>query len=509
MAVPQSFPAKIYQILENESPDIIQWNENGVSFRIVDHGRFEREIVPKYFRRKYSNFHFSLSFLLMCVLCSTDNQISSVQRQLNLYGFKCISRGEFKRSFFHPKFRRGDWETVRKLTRFVPVKKNSQAPNDDMPGESAATPDDRKRDERTAPLPPMYNPYFYPIPGANMPGQPHADYLNRSYMMAAGGAAPGGVWPESWDRQESANNHARMMGMPAHFAYSMIPMHAAMQQHMSSAALHGVSSGSNLARLDAARSSDLSNRLGFKFNGNGLPMMPESHKSMDSSPSASSSTSVLNSASNNNTHNNTSDASSVALRTHSQEVPEHLQSHADDRHAHAAYAHAQQIQHVHAHALHPQQGLHGGSAAGDYDFSDFGMFDAVHEHQSQSQSQAQLQAPPLPQVAQVRLPTVVHELPRGETPSTSQRSSITSNTNISTSNNDSRSAPSPVPSSSHAHASVEVEASAAHQAEESSDRAKPAHSTSVSTSRSCDMACNTLLTYSKIHDALVYRQHDL
>jgi predicted restriction endonuclease len=52
MAVPQSFPAKIYQILENESPEIIQWNENGLSFRIVDHGRFEREIVPKYFRRE-------------------------------------------------------------------------------------------------------------------------------------------------------------------------------------------------------------------------------------------------------------------------------------------------------------------------------------------------------------------------------------------------------------------------------------------------------------------------
>lgn len=54
MAVPQSFPAKIYQILENESPDIISWNDNGISFRIVDHGRFEREIVPKYFRRKQS-----------------------------------------------------------------------------------------------------------------------------------------------------------------------------------------------------------------------------------------------------------------------------------------------------------------------------------------------------------------------------------------------------------------------------------------------------------------------
>ncbi|KAJ1390919.1 HSF-type DNA-binding-domain-containing protein, partial [Ochromonadaceae sp. CCMP2298] len=96
MAVPQSFPAKVYQILECESREIICWNDNGMSFRILDHSRFEREIVPKYFRH---------------------NQISSVQRQLNLYGFKCISRGELKRSFFHPKFKRGDWETVKKLTR--------------------------------------------------------------------------------------------------------------------------------------------------------------------------------------------------------------------------------------------------------------------------------------------------------------------------------------------------------------------------------------------------------
>jgi hypothetical protein len=52
MAVSTSFPAKIYQILESESHQIVQWSEDGVSFRIVDSGRFEREIVPKYFRRK-------------------------------------------------------------------------------------------------------------------------------------------------------------------------------------------------------------------------------------------------------------------------------------------------------------------------------------------------------------------------------------------------------------------------------------------------------------------------
>ena len=58
---------------------------------------------------------------------STDNQKASVQRQLNLYGFKCINRGEDKGSFFHPQFKRGEWETVKKITRFVPSAKKIDA----------------------------------------------------------------------------------------------------------------------------------------------------------------------------------------------------------------------------------------------------------------------------------------------------------------------------------------------------------------------------------------------
>jgi hypothetical protein len=52
MSQPLNFPSRIYQILENESPEIIQWNSNGLSFRIVNHIRFEAEVIPKYFRRK-------------------------------------------------------------------------------------------------------------------------------------------------------------------------------------------------------------------------------------------------------------------------------------------------------------------------------------------------------------------------------------------------------------------------------------------------------------------------
>ncbi len=40
-----------------------------------------------------------------------------------MYGFKCISRGEDKGAFFHTQFKRGDWDTVRKITRYVPPKR--------------------------------------------------------------------------------------------------------------------------------------------------------------------------------------------------------------------------------------------------------------------------------------------------------------------------------------------------------------------------------------------------
>lgn len=40
-----------------------------------------------------------------------------------MYGFKCISRGEDKGAFYHPRFRRGDWEVVKKITRYAPQKK--------------------------------------------------------------------------------------------------------------------------------------------------------------------------------------------------------------------------------------------------------------------------------------------------------------------------------------------------------------------------------------------------
>jgi hypothetical protein len=47
-----NFPSKLYEILENESADIVMWHKDGHAFKIIDLKQFEKEIIPKYFRRK-------------------------------------------------------------------------------------------------------------------------------------------------------------------------------------------------------------------------------------------------------------------------------------------------------------------------------------------------------------------------------------------------------------------------------------------------------------------------
>lgn len=60
---PVTFPMKLYYLLEKMDLDAnacIRWNETGISFRVVDRHQFCEEIIPKFFRRKYS--------FLFCVL---------------------------------------------------------------------------------------------------------------------------------------------------------------------------------------------------------------------------------------------------------------------------------------------------------------------------------------------------------------------------------------------------------------------------------------------------------
>jgi len=90
------FPARLYQIIEDEDKEIIHWEPDGKSFRISNNKRFKREIIPKYF--PHGNF-------------------ASIQRQLNLYGFLCLDRIHLKGVFFHPSFIRGEYEIARTIRR--------------------------------------------------------------------------------------------------------------------------------------------------------------------------------------------------------------------------------------------------------------------------------------------------------------------------------------------------------------------------------------------------------
>eukprot|EP00636_Phaeomonas_parva_P009595 CAMPEP_0118880244 /NCGR_PEP_ID=MMETSP1163-20130328/19847_1 /TAXON_ID=124430 /ORGANISM="Phaeomonas parva, Strain CCMP2877" /LENGTH=216 /DNA_ID=CAMNT_0006816589 /DNA_START=13 /DNA_END=660 /DNA_ORIENTATION=- len=77
------FPAKLMHIVDSEEDSIIRWAENGACFVIVDLKRFENETLPRYFHH---------------------SKFASFQRQLNLYGFRRISRGPSQGFYFHPSF---------------------------------------------------------------------------------------------------------------------------------------------------------------------------------------------------------------------------------------------------------------------------------------------------------------------------------------------------------------------------------------------------------------------
>ena len=53
---------------------------------------------------------------------------SSFQRQLNIYGFKCISGGKKWREYYHPSFLRGNFEDTYKIKRF-PVLNSPDPPS--------------------------------------------------------------------------------------------------------------------------------------------------------------------------------------------------------------------------------------------------------------------------------------------------------------------------------------------------------------------------------------------
>jgi len=154
-----SFPQKLYNIVLQE-PAVFKWNcghdELADSFRIIDEDALVHRILQQHFR---------------------TNRFSSFTRNLNIYGFKKIAKGEFAGSYYHPEFKKGGQAAVMRLRRCVRkttnmetaikvepeietrkqknIGKRSAAPvvvNLRVNGEASATCAPEKDDGRTSPM---------------------------------------------------------------------------------------------------------------------------------------------------------------------------------------------------------------------------------------------------------------------------------------------------------------------------------------------------------------------
>lgn len=95
-----SFPAKLHKVLEQVEADgwghVISWMPHGRCFVIHKPKEFSELVMPHYFRQ---------------------SKLTSFQRQLNLYGFCRLTRGEDAGGYYHELFLRGRLFLAKRMCR--------------------------------------------------------------------------------------------------------------------------------------------------------------------------------------------------------------------------------------------------------------------------------------------------------------------------------------------------------------------------------------------------------
>eukprot|EP00555_Chaetoceros_dichaeta_P004808 CAMPEP_0198255386 /NCGR_PEP_ID=MMETSP1447-20131203/5520_1 /TAXON_ID=420782 /ORGANISM="Chaetoceros dichaeta, Strain CCMP1751" /LENGTH=147 /DNA_ID=CAMNT_0043941745 /DNA_START=91 /DNA_END=531 /DNA_ORIENTATION=+ len=93
-----TFPAKLFKILSNqEFTDIITWMPHGRSWRVLQPKVFTEVVSTKYF--------------------SHQSKYASFMRQVNGWGFKRITRGPDRNSYYHELFVRDNPELACTMSR--------------------------------------------------------------------------------------------------------------------------------------------------------------------------------------------------------------------------------------------------------------------------------------------------------------------------------------------------------------------------------------------------------
>jgi len=139
-----TFPPKLHKLLSNpEFSHIIGWMPHGRSWRVFEPDIFSKYVLPKYF--------------------SQQSKYSSFMRQVNGWGFKRITRGPDRNSYYHKLFvrdnpelaptmsRRGSWRSITSVKKDEDIQEpnfyemtglgnNSRASARSMPTTSAGIP---------------------------------------------------------------------------------------------------------------------------------------------------------------------------------------------------------------------------------------------------------------------------------------------------------------------------------------------------------------------------------